>query len=177
MLTIEKAVEIYQIHRTENNDRIFLNRSVTENQEHFDFVRSHKTEIIAYIEEQKAIEEQQHLERLKKMNAIEGLQELEDASIAWKEYYIAYRRFIEDDAEGKAPKKPEASLEELVRKYPRANAYMKAESYAYSSSNNARAAAGKKALERILNGEDYKQAITDMKKEWRDYCEEHVFDN
>lgn len=126
---------------------------------------------------QKAIEEQKHLERLKKMNAIEGLQELEDASIAWKEYYIAYRRFIEDDAEGKAPKKPEASLEELVRKYPRANAYMKAESYAYSSSNNARAAVGKKALERILNGEDYKQAIADMKKEWCDYCEEHVFDN
>lgn len=71
----------------------------------------------------------------------------------------------------------QASLEELVRKYPRANAYMKAESYAYSSSNNARAAAGKKALERILNGEDYKQAIADMKKEWCDYCEEHVFDN
>lgn len=31
--------------------------------------------------------------------------------------------------------------------------------------------------ERILNGEDYKQAIADMKKEWCDYCEEHVFDN
>lgn len=29
----------------------------------------------------------------------------------------------------------------------------------------------------ILNGEDYKQAIADMKKEWCDYCEEHVFDN
>lgn len=177
MLTIEKAVEIYQIHRTENNDRIFLNRSVTENQEHFDFVRSHKTEIVDYLKEHEESMKREAEEQQAKLNALEGLRELEDASIAWKEYYIAYRRFIEDDAEGKAPKKPEASLEELVRKYPRANAYMKAESYAYSSSNNARAAAGKKALERILNGEDYKQAITDMKKEWRDYCEEHVFDN
>lgn len=51
MLTIEKAVEIYQIHRIENNDRIFLNRSVTENQEHLDFVRSHKTEIVDYLKE------------------------------------------------------------------------------------------------------------------------------
>lgn len=126
---------------------------------------------------EKAIEEQKHLERLKKINAIEGLQELEDASIAWKKYYSDYRHFIEDGAEGKAPKKPEASLEELVRKYPRANAYMKAEGYAYSSSNDVRASAGKKALERILNGEDYEQAIADMKKEWHDYCEEHVFDN
>lgn len=164
-MTIPEIVEKYTI-RTNPNKNLCVRREILKHEDDK-----------AYIKEQKAIEEQKHLERLKKMNAIEGLQELEDASIAWKEYYIAYRRFIEDDAEGKAPKKPEASLEELVRKYPRANAYMKAESYAYSSSNNARAAAGKKALERILNGEDYKQAIADMKKEWCDYCEEHVFDN
>lgn len=160
-MTIPEIVEKYTI-RANPNKNLCVRREILKHENDKAYIKEHRDEIIAYIEEQKAIE---------------GLQELEDASIAWKEYYVAYRRFIEDDAEGKAPKKPEASLEELVRKYPRANAYMKAEGYAYSSSNNARATAGKKALERILNGEDYKQAIADMKKEWRDYCEEHVFDN
>lgn len=175
-MTIPEIVKKYTI-RANPNKSLCVRREILKHEDDKVYIMEHRDEIIAYIEEQKAIEEQKHLERLKKINAIEGLQELEDASIAWKKYYSDYRHFIEDGAEGKAPKKPEASLEELVRKYPRANAYMKAESYAYSSSNNARAAAGKKALERILNGEDYKQAIADMKKEWRDYCEEHVFDN
>lgn len=145
-MTIPEIVEKYTI-RTNPNKNLCVRREILKHENDKAYIKEHRDEIIAYIEEQKAIEEQKHLERLKKMNAIEGLQELEDASIAWKEYYVAYRRFIEDDAEGKAPKKPEASLEELVRKYPRANAYMKAEGYAYSSSNNARATAGKKALE------------------------------
>lgn len=175
-MTIPEIVKKYAINVNPNKS-LRVRREILKHEDDKAYITTHREEIIAYIEEQKAIKEQKHLERLKKMNAIEGLQELEDASIAWKEYRIAYRHFIEDDAEGKAPKKPEASLEELVRKYPRANAYMKAENYAYSSSNNVRATAGKKALERILNGEDYKQAIADMKKEWHDYCEEHVFDN
>lgn len=175
-MTIPEIVKKYII-RVNPNKSLCVRREILKHEDDKVYIMEHRDEIIAYIEEQKAIEEQKHLERLKKINAIEGLQELEDASIAWKKYYSDYRHFIEDGAEGKAPKKPEASLEELVRKYPRANAYMKAEGYAYSSSNDVRASAGKKALERILNGEDYEQAIADMKKEWHDYCEEHVFDN
>lgn len=176
MLTIEKAVEIYQIHRTENNDRIFLNRSVTENQEHFDFVRSHKTEIVDYLKEHEESMKREAEEQQAKLNALEGLRELEDAKDAWESYYYWYNRFIERGAEGKAPKKPEANLKELVQKYPRTNAYLNAEAFSFAS-NYHKAAIGRKAAKRILNGEDYQQVITDMEQEWKDYCDETVWDN
>lgn len=99
-MTIPEIVEKYTI-RANPNKNLCVRREILKHEDDKAYIKEHRDEIIAYIEEQKAIEEQQHLERLKKMNAIEGLQELEDASIAWKEYYIAYRRFIEDDAEEK----------------------------------------------------------------------------
>lgn len=92
-MTIPEIVEKYTI-RANPNKNLCVRREILKHEDDKAYIKEHRDEIIAYIEEQKAIEEQQHLERLKKMNAIEGLQELEDASIAWKEYYIAYRRFI-----------------------------------------------------------------------------------
>lgn len=169
MLTIEKAVEMYQIHRIGNGDRIRLDRSVTKNQEHLDFVKSHKAEIIDYLKEQEE-------RRQAKLNALEGLHELEYAKYAWRLYYSSYNRYIAQGAEGKAPKKPEVSLKELVQKYPRANAYLNAQAFS-SASNYHKAAIGRKAAERILNGEDYQQVITDMEQEWKDYCDETVWDN
>lgn len=110
-MTIPEIVKKYTI-RVNPNKSLCVRREILKHEDDKVYIMEHRDEIIAFIEEQKAIEEQKHLERLKKINAIEGLQELEDASIAWKKYYSDYRHFIEDGAEGKAPKKPEASLEE-----------------------------------------------------------------
>lgn len=178
MLTIEKAVEMYQIHRVriEGSDRFFLDRSITENQEHLDFVRSHKAEIVDYLKEQEEIKKHEVEEQQAKLNALEGLRELEDAKDAWESYYYWYNRFIERGAEGKAPQKPEANLKELIQKYPRTNAYLNAEAFSFAS-NYHKAAIGRKAAKRILNGEDYQQVITDMEQEWKDYCNETVCDS
>lgn len=88
-------------------------------------------------------------ERKAKIRAIEGLDEL---------------RY--------APKE----LEERIKaEYPRAAAYLKAESYSLSE-NDGKFTAGKKAVDRIINGEDYAAVIADMEKEWSDYCRERVCD-
>jgi hypothetical protein len=143
--------------------------------EHY-FMNFTKEQLAAKLEEHEESMKREAEEQQAKLNALEGLRELEDAKDAWESYNYWYNRFIERGAEGKAPKKPEANLKELVQKYPRTNAYLNAEAFSFAS-NYHKAAIGRKAAKRILNGEDYKQAIADMKKEWRDYCEEHVFDN
>lgn len=88
-------------------------------------------------------------ERKAKVRAIEGLDEL---------------RY--------APKE----LEERIKaEYPRAAAYLKAESYLLSE-NDGKFNAGKKAVERIINGEDCAVVLAEMEKEWADYCREHICD-
>lgn len=73
------------------------------------------------------------------------------------------------------PTKPAVSITELYEKYPKAAAMLQAEAYS-SASNVAKSSAGRKARERIIDGEDYTQVIADMEKEWTDYCDEHVWD-
>lgn len=138
------------------------------------FLQEHKQEIISYLVEKK---EREYQESRARLYAIEGLEELEDAYSAWQEYYSLFSYYITElGGEGDAPKKPDVSINELIKKYPRARAYMIADSYAQAE-NDIKVTAGEKAKQRIINGDDYKQVIDDMKKEWSDYCNESIFDN
>lgn len=40
----------------------------------------------------------------------------------------------------------------------------------------AKAGAGRRALERIINGEDHNTVIEEMEAEWSSHCREHIFD-
>ena len=73
------------------------------------------------------------------------------------------------------PTKPAVSTTELCEKYPKAAAMLQAEAYSRAS-NVAKSAAGRKARERIIDGEDYKTVIAEMEEEWTKYCDEHVWD-
>lgn len=115
--------------------------------------------------------------RQEKIDAIEGLREIHDAKEAWSRYHDAFNRMMEDqDNDGACPPtRPTVSVEELNAKYPRAAAYIKAENYSCAA-NYAKSSAGRKALEKIINGEDYAQAIADMEAEWSAYCDAHIWD-
>lgn len=63
----------------------------------------------------------------------------------------------------------------MMTKYPRAAAYLKANEYA-KAANDAKAIAGKKARERIINGENYDNVIADMEDEWKSYCNKNIWD-
>lgn len=69
--------------------------------------------------------------------------------------------------------KPSIETAELKKQYPIAAAYLKAESWA-SSNHWAKWAAGNRALEKIINGEDHEVVIAEMEKEWGNYCMEYV---
>jgi len=114
--------------------------------------------------------------RQKKIDAIEGLKELEDARNAEESYHYELNRRMEDEQlSGLLPGAPKVSSKDVAAKYPRAAAYLKAYRWTLAS-HYAKAAAGRKALEAIINGDDYNKALTDMDAEWSAHCQAHVWD-
>lgn len=133
-------------------------------------IKNNKTLIINEIKKIKAEEDQ----RKANIAAIEGLEEIKRVSNEWEDYRReANRRFEAEDYRPLA--KPKVTVEELKARYPRAAAYLKAENWSYSS-NIGKRRAGKKALERIIAGENYEQVLADMEAEWSEYAEERMWD-
>lgn len=83
-------------------------------------------------------------------------------------------RFIEGGCIGHAPIKPTVQISTANETYPIAAAYLKAESFE-NASNYAKSSAGKKAKERIANGEDYITALADMEAEWNEHVEANMW--
>lgn len=106
-----------------------------------------------------------------KIDAIEGLNELRKAINDIDRYHRAFDRMMEDENNDgvRPPKRPTMNVEELKAKYPRAAAYLKAEKFA-TGAHYVKANAGSKALDKIINGEDYTAAIAEMEAEWSEYC-------
>ena len=133
------------------------------------FVRDQRDRVIAEIKAMAA--EGVEAEVVEK---VEGLEEINRVSNEWANYRYEYdRRFEAEDYRPLA--KPEVTVEELKEKYPRAAAYLKAESWT-NSSNLGKYSAGKKALERIIAGEDYEQVLAEMEEEWTAYSTERMWD-
>ena len=137
-------------------------------------VRSKAFNITGCFEENSEAKEKAHAERQAKINAIEGLEELEYTIRAWEDYHEAFNRAMEE-GDGFFPAMPSVKVEEVSNKYPRAAAYITARGWSRSA-NYAKASAGAKALEAIINGEDHEQAVKAMNAEWTAYCNERIWD-
>lgn len=144
------------------------------------YAKAHKPEIMEYLlkkEKQAEEDAQKARERQAKIEAIEGLKELEAANEALLNYREAFNQAIES-GDAIFPSKPSVTpegIEALRKKYPRAAAYRKAEAGSLAA-NYAQASAYKKALERIINGDDYEKALADADAEWKAYLDEHIWD-
>lgn len=103
-----------------------------------------------------------------------GLDELRAAIAENERNYERQRKDIEMGAPRIHTFKP-IDTDAIRAKYPVAAAYLKAEGY-WMSNHYAKSVAGKKAMEIIAAGGDYKQAIVDMEAEWKAYCEQHLWD-
>lgn len=112
-----------------------------------------------------------------KIAAIEGLKEIKTAIYDRQRYRREFNAMMDDEFNDGAcpPKPPKADVDELMAKYPRAAAYIKAESYSYAE-HDVKSNAGKKALEKIINAEDYEKAIADMETEWTAHVDKHMWD-
>ena len=105
---------------------------------------------------------------------IPGLAEIEAADEAFFAYRRAFARAM-DSGDGVYPKPPKENTDELRERYPMAAAMLRAESYSRAA-NYHKASAGRKAVERILDGEDWEKAIGDMEAEWDAAVSEHMWD-
>lgn len=107
-------------------------------------------------------------------DAIPGLKELEAAKEEQAAYREAFSRAM-DSGDGIYPAKPKSDPAELSAQYPMAAAMLRAESYSRAT-NSRKASAGRKAVERILNGEAWEKVISDMEIEWSAATSEHMWD-
>lgn len=112
-----------------------------------------------------------------KIAAIEGLKEIKTAIYDRQRYRREFNAMMDDEFNdgARAPKLPTADVDALLAKYPRAAAYIKAESYSYAA-HDVKSMSGAKAIEKIINGEDYAAALADMEAEWSAYVNEHMWD-
>ena len=137
---------------------------------HPDEMQEIKTALLA-----EQTEERETVERRRNFRAaIPGLKELETAREAQAAYREAFARAV-DSGDGIYPAKPESDPAELSAQYPMAAAMLRAESYSRAA-NYRKASAGRKAVERILDGEGWKKAISDMEDEWNEATSEHMWD-
>ena len=120
-------------------------------------------------------EERETIERHDNFRAaIPGLKELEAAKEEQAAYREAFARSV-DSGDGIYPAKPKSDPAELSARYPMAAAMLHAESYSRAA-NYRKASAGRKAVERILDGEDWEKAVSDMEAEWEAATIEHMWD-
>lgn len=141
----------------------------------FDSIVSAKSDIIALLTaEEKAKKEATEL-RQKKIDAIPGLSEIRTAISDLKDWHREFEASFNDCGGLGVRAKPEYDFDKLYAKYPRAEAFLKAESFS-NSNHYVKSAAGKKALESIIDGADPQKTIELMEKEWDKYCNEHIWD-
>ena len=114
-------------------------------------------------------------ERRKKIDGIEGLKILKDAIRDIENWHYEFEKSFDDVGGLGVRPYPEHDIAALKEKYPRAAAFLLAESWEYMP-HYMRSTAGIKAKERIINGEDYNEVIKDMKAEWDEYIKDHRWD-
>lgn len=140
-------------------------------------IKTAKPEIVAALLAQRETALRAEQERQKKIAAIPGLREIEAARadlVNWKLEFDASFDGENGGGVGIRPK-PKYDMDAMYAKYPRVKAYLEAQDFA-ESDNDAKAAAGRKALEAIINGENHEQAIHTMNSKWAAYCESHLWD-
>lgn len=139
-------------------------------------IKAAKPEIVSTLLEQRETALRAEQERQKKIAAIPGLQEIEAARIDLVNWKLEFDASFDGESGGGVGvrPKPKHDMDAMYAQYPRAKAYLDAQEFA-ASENNAKSAAGMKALEAIINGENYEQAIAAMNSEWAAHCGRNIW--
>lgn len=141
----------------------------------FEKIVAAKADILAVLIAEYNAEEAARQERQAKTNSILGLAEMQAAYDDIEKWRAEFDKSFDDIGGFGVRQKPQYDFKAMREQYPRAAAYLDAEEYCLSF-HSAKSAAGEKALDAIINGEDYVAALERMRKEWRDYCEKNIWD-
>lgn len=173
-MNVKELVEKYEI-TLYGKDKVQLKQVTLLKKDKMEkVVMERKPEIMAYLKEEEVQKKRSYEDRQEKIRAIEGLEEIQNAmreQIRWqRDFEISMSR-----GDGILPSKPIDNIDELKRKYPRAAAYLIAERESLKN-NFELSAIGKKALEAIINGEDYEAAMNRMMEEQKKFVDCHIWD-
>lgn len=146
----------------------------------YDEIARHKDEIKALLLKRHDDEIRALEERKDKIASIPGLKEIEDALedlTQWNEQFN--RSFDERYGPGcgglGVRSKPQYDLDAMRAQYPRAAAYLKMRDWSRKEFIE-QSIIGKKALEKIINDDNWEQAVADAEKELDDYITAHILD-
>lgn len=174
-MTIAEVIKKYNIRVVNDGTQLACDKRIAKVNEDVSFVKENKAEIIKYLAEEVEAKRKAVEDRKAKIAAIEGLDEIIEAKRDLENWHYEFQKSFSDVGGLGVRKKPEYDFDAMYTRYPRAAAYLKAESFA-NASNYMKANAGKNAKERIINGDNPETVIEEMEKEWHEYCEEHIWD-
>lgn len=171
---IRELVVKYDISEVDGNLKVYMTNPV--NKPDSDKIRSGKPEILEYLRNVKAQEQ----DRENRINAIEGLSEIRNCRWDWQKYNSESKNVMvymmeTGGVKKRTAEKPECTVKELMERFPRAAAYLEAESISLKT-NFEMSDIGVKALERIIYEDDFESVIADMKKELDNLKSKHLWD-
>ena len=147
--------------------RLFVANAQKANRDNMvEVIRFQKDEIAEILIGEYKNAEKKAAEREQKIKEIPGLAEIRKAVADIDKWHREFNKSFERGCGGLGVRpKPKYDLESMKKQYPRAAAYLYAEGYSFAA-NYAKAAAGRKALEKIIDGDDPEIAIKEMENEW-----------
>jgi hypothetical protein len=172
-MTVNEMIIKYDIALMDDG-RIRMRGDITPQE--IESIKAAKEDIKDELRTRKGAEEAARREAAEKLAVnVPGLDILRKVRSEWETYNNKFEKFIDNDAMGNMPVKPEVEYKEAAIQYPAASAYLKAEGYKYSG-HYEKTAIGKKAMERIVNGENYEVVIAEMESEWSNAAMAHIWD-
>ena len=143
----------------------------------YDTIIANKPEILNILMAEYNAGKERYQARQAKIKAIPGLDEITSALDDINSWHRELNESFEGEGGGGigVRTKPKYDFDAMYARYPRAKAYLDA--LEFSRANNyIKAAAGSRALEAIINGDDYDDAIATMTAEWDAHCAKNMWD-
>lgn len=176
-MKIKELVEKYKMFLSSDGTRLGvreMEQAKTDGM--MDTIKAQKDDIMSFLKEKKAAEEKAAKERIEKINAIEGLKEIQEAIQEQETWTRKFNYNMNNEYTSSiVSSRPEDRVETLKEKYPRAAAYLKAESL-FLSENSDISNIGKSALDKIINGEDFVSVMKKVEEERKSLAESHMWD-
>lgn len=175
-MDIKEIIERYDIRFWgENMIRMYNVKLVREDKAE-ETIKNRKPEIMAYLENKEKEEKRAYEERQKKIEAIDGLEEIRKSFEEKNRWTREFNRaFGSEDGFVGMRAKPQDRTKELMEKYPRAAAYVKAYNLSIKT-NYELSQIGADALEKIIDGDDYRDVISEMEQRCKEFTERHIWD-
>lgn len=147
--------------------------------EELEEIKSRKPEIVEELRRRKAEHDAALAEYKRKLDALSpGIEAIEAARAAVRDWHRRFNDSFEHGnygGEGVGAPPPKDAVKLACEQYPREAAYLRAHEWS-GAAHFVKAAAGKRAKDRILDGDDPAEALADMEAEWRAYCDKAALD-